>query len=212
MTIFERLANSVIEGDIEKARLHAEEAIAAGMKPVDIINRGLIAGMDIVGPRFKEGEMFIPEVLMCAKAMHAGMDIVKPLLTESEIPRIGKIVLGTVEGDLHDIGKNLVAMMLESSGWDVVNLGVDISPKDFLNAVRGTNPDILAMSALLTTTMPAMKETIDALAAEGLREKVKVIIGGAPVSQDFADNIGADGYAPDAGSATTLCKKVIGLQ
>jgi 5-methyltetrahydrofolate--homocysteine methyltransferase len=180
----------------------------AGAKPVDIIDKGLIAGMDIVGPRFKDGEMFIPEVLMCAKAMHAGLDIVKPLLTAGE-QKAGKIVLGTVKGDLHDIGKNLVGMMLESSGIEVINLGIDLSPEKFLDAVKSNKPDILGLSAMLTTTMPAMKETIEVLVKAGLRDKVKIVIGGAPVSQNYADLIGADGYAPDAGSATMLCKKML---
>jgi 5-methyltetrahydrofolate--homocysteine methyltransferase len=165
--------------------------------------------MNIVGPRFKNGEMFVPEVLMSAKAMSAGLEIVKSVLTEADVPSIGTIVIGTVEGDLHDIGKNLVAMMIESAGFKVVNLGVDKSPREFVLAVKEHNPDILAMSALLTTTMMNMKETIDALKEEGLRDKVKVIVGGAPVSQSFADEIGADGYAPDAASAAELCKNLV---
>ena len=153
--------------------------------------------------------MFVPEVLLCAKAMHSGIDIVKEALVGTDIPCVGTIVLGTVKSDLHDIGKNLVGMMMESAGFKVINLGVDIPEETFIEAVKEHKPDILALSALLTTTMPNMKSVIDALKEEGLRDKVKVIIGGAPISQGFADEIGADGFAPEAASAAALCKQLI---
>jgi 5-methyltetrahydrofolate--homocysteine methyltransferase len=183
--------------------------IDEGSAPLDIINLGLIAGMNIVGSRFKNGEMFVPEVLMAAKSMSAGIEIVKPLIADKDMPSIGKVLLGTVKGDLHDIGKNLVGMMLESGGFTVINMGIDISPEQFIKAVKEHNPDILAMSALLTTTMLHMKDTIELLKEEGLHNKVKVIVGGAPISQDFADEVGADGFAPDAASAVDLCKKLL---
>ena len=166
--------------------------------------------MNVVGARFKAGDMYVPEVMMAARAMNAGMDLVKPLIAESDLPSSGKVVLGTVAGDLHDIGKNLVGMMMESAGMAVVNLGVDIAPEKFAAAVREHKPDVLAMSALLTTTMLAMKDTIDVLEEEGLRSSVKVIIGGAPVTSDFADEIGADGWAPDAASAKDLALELAG--
>jgi 5-methyltetrahydrofolate--homocysteine methyltransferase len=206
---YEDLCNAAINGDEDKVKELTQKMLDAGNKPLDIINKGLIAGMDIVGPRFKNGEMFVPEVLMAAKAMSSGIEMVKPLMSSDDIPSIGKVVIGTVEGDLHDIGKNLVAMMLESSGFTVVNAGVDITADKFVDFAQKENADIVAMSALLTTTMVKMEETIEALKEAGIRDKVKVIIGGAPISQEFSDKIGADGYAPDAASATELCKKLL---
>lgn len=210
MAIFDELSSGVISGNVAKVSELTKKAIDDGMAPNDIINQGLITGMSVVGARFKAGEMFVPEVLMAARAMNAGLDIVKPLITEGDIPSIGKVVIGTVKGDLHDIGKNLVAMMMESGGFSVVNLGVDIPPESFAAAVKEHKPQIVALSALLTTTMLAMKDTIEVLKEEGIRNNVKVIIGGAPVTQQFADEIGADGYAPDAASATDLAKKLLG--
>lgn len=201
---FTTLANAIIDCDVEKVLELTQKAVDEGEKPSDIINLGLIAGMNVVGKYFKEGDMYVPEVLMAAKAMNDGMAIVKPLLVEGEASAAGKVVLGTVEGDLHDIGKNLVGMMMESAGMEVVDVGIDVSTQKFIDAVKEHKPDVLALSALLTTTMIAMKETIDLLKKEGLREEVKVIIGGAPVTQEYANNIGADGYAPDAASAKDL--------
>jgi 5-methyltetrahydrofolate--homocysteine methyltransferase len=208
----ESLAQSIIEGDIDQVVSATKSLVGEGKNPVEIINDGLIAGMNVVGVRFKAGDMFVPEVLMSAKAMGSAMDIVKPLIADSDMPSSGKILIGTVKGDLHDIGKNLVAMMLESGGFDVVNLGIDISPDDFLDAIDEHQPDIVGLSALLSTTMPAMKETIDAIAEEGLRDKVKIIVGGAPITQAFADEIGADGFAPDAAAATDLCRTLLGAK
>jgi 5-methyltetrahydrofolate--homocysteine methyltransferase len=209
VAVFEDLSNGIIAGNLARVSEVTKKAVEDGLAPTDIINQGLITGMSVVGARFKAGEMFVPEVLMAARAMNAGLDIVKPLIAETDIPSGGKVVVGTVKGDLHDIGKNLVAMMLESGGFNVVNLGVDIAPENFAAAVKEQKPQIVALSALLTTTMLAMKDTIEVLKEEGLRNSVRVIIGGAPVTQQFADEIGADGYAPDAASATDLAKKLL---
>jgi 5-methyltetrahydrofolate--homocysteine methyltransferase len=206
---YQNLCNEVVNGDLDKVKDLAKSLVDSGANPLEIINEGLIAGMNIVGPRFKNGDMFVPEVLMSAKAMSAGLEIVKSVLNGMEIPSIGTVIIGTVKGDLHDIGKNLVAMMLESSGFKVINLGVDLSAEQFAQAITEYNPGIVAMSALLTTTMPQMKTTIELLVENGLRGKVKVVIGGAPITQQFADQIGADGYAPDAASATDLCKQML---
>ncbi len=209
MATLEQLAQEVIKGKQKKVASMAQELINEGIAPLDIINSGLIAGMTEVGIRFKANKMFVPEVLMCAKAMEGGLSLVKPLLTAGELQTAGTVLLGTVKGDLHDIGKNLVGIMLESVGFTVINAGIDVAPEAFLEGVKEHNPDIIAMSALLTTTMLHMKDTIELLREEGLRGQVKVIIGGAPVSQDFADEITADGFAPDAASAADLCKKLL---
>ncbi|ATW27029.1 cobalamin B12-binding domain-containing protein [Candidatus Formimonas warabiya] len=208
MSSFEQLSKNVISGNQTQVRDYVKALIDAGTNPLDIINQGLIAGMNVVGARFKNGEMFVPEVLMSAKSMAAGIEIVKPLIADKDMPSKGKILLGTVKGDLHDIGKNLVGMMMESGGFHVVNLGIDIAPEKFVAAIKEHHPDIVALSALLTTTMLHMKDTIELIKEEGLR--VKCIVGGAPISQDFADEIGADGFAPDAASAVELCARLIG--
>jgi 5-methyltetrahydrofolate--homocysteine methyltransferase len=209
MAGFEDLSQAVLEGDEARVVEVTKSLLDSGVDPLDVINKGLITGMDRVGVLFKNNEMFVPEVLMSAKAMNAGVEVVKEKQQAFDMPSLGKVVIGTVRGDLHDIGKNLVAMMMESSGFTVYNLGVDIEPAKFVDAVKEYRPDIVAMSALLTTTMMNMKETIDALKEAGLKDKVKVIIGGAPITQEFADEIGADGYAPDAASATELCKQLV---
>lgn len=209
MATLEKLAQNVIKGKQKKVVADVQELIDAGTAPLDIINEGLIAGMTEVGIRFKANEMFVPEVLMCAKAMEGGLSLVKPLLASGEMTSAGNVLLGTVKGDLHDIGKNLVGIMLESVGFTVINAGIDVAPESFVQGVKDHKPDIVAMSALLTTTMLHMKDTIELLKEEGLKNQVKVIIGGAPVSQDFADEIKADGFAPDAASAADLCKKLL---
>ncbi|MDR3599084.1 MAG: corrinoid protein [Desulfosporosinus sp.] len=209
MATYADLAQSVIAGQREQVKDQVTSLIAAGNSPLDIVNEGLIAGMNVVGVRFKAGEMYVPEVLMAAKSMNGGLEIVRPLISKADQKSKGKIVLGTVKGDLHDIGKNLVGMLIESGGLEVINMGVDVSAEDFIDAIIEHEPDILALSALLTTTMPGMKDIIDLLKEQGLRDKVKVIIGGAPVSREYADTIGADGYAPDAGSAVELCKQLL---
>ncbi len=204
MADLQALAEAVINGDRDEVARLAQEAVDEGVDPESIVNDGLIVGMDEVGRRFKANEFYVPEVLIAARAMHGGMDIVKPLLAESGIEPRGQVLIGTAQGDLHDIGKNLVAMMLEGGGYEVVDIGVDVSPDQFVEAISEHSPNVVAMSALLTTTMPAMKDTIEALDAAGIRDQIKVMIGGAPVTQDYADEIGADGYAPDAASAVDL--------
>ncbi len=207
--VLEELTQRVIEGKLEIVQELTRQAIAEGYDPETIINQGLIMGMNVVGVRFKAGEMYVPEVLMCARAMSGGMEIVKPLLMGKEIVSAGKVLIGTVKGDLHDIGKNLVAMLLESVGFNVINLGTDITTEQFIQAIKDHKPDVLGLSALLTTTMLGMKDIIDQLVEEGMRDGIKVIIGGAPISQEFSDEIGADGFAPDGASATELCQKLL---
>ena len=209
MADFQNMIDTLIEGDEKKLTSLAQSALDEGVSAKEILEKGLMAGMDIVGEKMESEDMFIPEVLRSAKSMSAVIDILKPLLAEGDVIVAGKVVIGTVKGDLHDIGKNLVAMMLESAGFEVYNLGADILPDTFVEEIKGKNADMLCLSALLTTTMPMMKTTIDALSKSGLREQVKVMIGGAPVTQDFADQIGADGYAHDAGSATRLAKALL---
>lgn len=200
---------SLIVGDAKQVKELTEAALAEGIEPVRIINEGLIPGMSEVGRRFKAGEFYLPEVLIAARAMHAGLDILKPLLSRYEFKPIGVVVLGTVKGDLHDIGKNLVGMMLEGAGFEVIDLGVDVSPTKFVEMVREKKPKLVGMSALLTTTMPSMKTTIEALEEAGLRGEVKAMVGGAPLTQSYADEIGADGYAPDASSAVDKAKELL---
>jgi len=187
-----------------------KKSLDDGIAPKDVLNHGLIKGMDVVGEKMQTGEMFIPEVLRSANAMKSAVDILKPLLSADDIRASGKVVIGTVKGDLHDIGKNLVKLMLESAGFEAVDLGVDVEPQVFVDAVKENSANVVALSALLTTTMPVMKQTVDAISKAGQRDKVKIIIGGAPVTEKFADEIGADGYAPDAGSACKRLKEMIG--
>jgi len=209
MADFQNMIDTLIEGDEKKLTSLAQAALNEGVSAKDILEKGLMAGMDIVGEKMEAEDMFIPEVLRSAKSMSAVIEILKPLLAEGDITAAGTVVIGTVKGDLHDIGKNLVAMMLESAGFEVYNLGADIPPETFIEAIKDKCANMLCLSALLTTTMPMMKTTIDAITTSGLREKVKVMIGGAPVTQDFADQVGADGYAHDAGSATRLAKTLM---
>ena len=209
MNEFSAITEGVICGDAEKVVNLVQTEIDKGSKAVHILNQGLIGGMDIVGEKMQSGEMFIPEVLMSAQAMAAAVDILKPLLGEDSESKAGTIILGTVKGDLHDIGKNLVRMMMESSGFTVIDLGVDVAPEKFVEAIKTNKADIVALSALLTTTMPMMRKTIDSICESGLREQVKILVGGAPVSQKFANEIQADGYAPDAGSASKLSKSLL---
>jgi len=197
---------SVRDGDAPGAVASVQAALDAGVAPATILNDGCIAAMGEVGSLFEVGEMFVPEMLIAARAMKAGMALLKPHLSQEDVTSVGKIIVGTVAGDLHDIGKNLVAMMMEGSGFEVVDLGTDVKPEAFVAAVREHSPDLVGLSALLTTTMPSMTTTVEALVEAGLRDKVKVLIGGAPVTQHYADQIGADGYAPDASSASRLAK------
>ncbi|WP_432663830.1 corrinoid protein [Wukongibacter baidiensis] len=211
MSCFNEISEGVIKGNQNLVKEKVQELIDNGTDPLEIINQGLMAGMNIVGARFKEGDMFVPEVMIAARAMGAGIALVKPLINDADVSNAGKVVIGTVKGDLHDIGKNLVTMMIESAGFNVVNIGIDISPEKFAEAIKEHDPDIVGMSAMLTTTMTQMKETIDHLKNEGLRDSVKVIVGGAPVTQQFAEEIGADGYSADASSAAELCKELVSL-
>lgn len=205
----EAIYGAVMEGNASEAASQVEAALAAGVAPTDILYKGCIAAMDKVGQLFEDGEYFVPEMLIAARAMQSAMDVLKPHLAEDEIGAAGTAVIGTVAGDLHDIGKNLVGMMMGGAGFNVIDLGTDVSPEAFVNAVRENAPDLIGMSALLTTTLPSMEKTIQALKDAGLRDQVKVLIGGAPVTQDFADSIGADGFAPDASQAARLAKTIL---
>ncbi len=203
------IAQALMAGDAATLTTLVHGNLDQGILASSILNNILIPGMDAVGEKMESGEMFIPEVLMSAQAMGEAVEILKPLLGDGESSSAGKVVIGTVKGDLHDIGKNLVSMMMESAGFEVVDLGVDIEAARFIAAVKEENADILGLSALLTTTMPMLRKTVDAFMESGLREQVKIIVGGAPVTQSFADEIGADGYAPDAGSASKLAKQLL---
>jgi corrinoid protein of di/trimethylamine methyltransferase len=207
--LFEKMAEVLIAGKQEEVKSLTQEALDKGAAARDILDKGLLAGMDVVGQRFKAGDMFIPEVLLCARCMHGAMDILKPLLSEADAAGVGTYLIGTVEGDLHDIGKNLVSMMLEGAGFQVVDLGTNITAQQFVEAVKEHQPDILGMSALLTTTMPRMEETIQALKEAGIRDQVKIMAGGAPVTQDFVDKIGGDAYGANAASATEKAKELV---
>jgi len=204
------LSRALESGDREKSVQLTTEAISAGTNPKDIIANGLQAGMGAVGEKFSSGEYFLPDMLMAARAMKAALEVLAPLLEETGIPTIGKVVVGTVEGDMHDIGKNVVATFLKGSGFEVFDLGNNVPDQKFIDEVRDKRPDILGLSALLTTTMPFMSRIIKALEADGLRSGVKVIVGGAPVTQDYANYIGADAYSHDGGKAAKVCKQLLG--
>jgi 5-methyltetrahydrofolate--homocysteine methyltransferase len=207
--ILQKIASNLYEGEDEEVAALVQQALDQGMDPHEILHGGLIAGMDEVGRDFKADILYMPEVLIAARAMHAGMDVLRPLLAEGDVTGAGKYLIGTVEGDLHDIGKNLVRMMLEGAGFETVDLGKDVHPDTFVAAVREHQPKILGLSALLTTTMPAMKTTIEALEEAGLRGSVKIMVGGAPVTAAFAEEIGADAYAPDAATAVDVARDLV---
>ena len=209
MSIFNDLTESIMQGDDDKVRKIVQQAVEKKIPVKEILNEGLIGAMNIVGVKFKNCELFVPEVLMAARAMQAGVAVIRPLFEKSGVEPLGKVVIGTVKGDLHDIGKNLVGMMVEGSGFELVDLGVDVPPEKFVEAVKQNGAKICMMSALLTTTMPSMKETIEALKKAGLGGKVKTMVGGAPVNQKFADDIGADGYGSNAAAAVDVAKKLI---
>ncbi len=209
MSEMQDIANAVIKGEEDKVKLMVMEALNKGDKAGDIMNSGLIAGMNKVGELMEAEDMFIPEVLLSARTMTAGVDILKPHLTEGDSGGLGTAVLGTVQGDLHDIGKNLVKMLIEGAGFKVIDLGTDATPEAFLEAAKQNNACLIGMSALLTTTMPMMKSVVDTFKDAGLRDNVKILVGGAPVTQEFADEIGADGYGHDAGSAVRLAKSLV---
>jgi len=211
MAELQAIAENLIKGNASETKRLSQEAVKEGIPPEQILNQGLIAGMNVVGERFKKNEVYVPEVLIAARAMHSAMDVLRPLLTSTGVQEIGSVAIGTVKGDLHDIGKNLVAMMLEGAGFKVIDLGIDVGPEKFIEAVENQKVDIVAMSALLTTTMPGMKTVIESLRSAGVRERVKTMIGGAPVTQQYADEIGADGYAPDAASAADKAKELLSI-
>ena len=204
-----KIYNGVLEGKHKQVAVDVQAALDQGTNPVLILNEGMIAAMAEVGRLFEVGEYYVPEMLISARAMQTGLAVLKPLLKEADVKPAGRVAIGTVKGDLHDIGKNLVAMMLEGAGFEIKDMGTDVSPEKFVEAVKGGGVDIVALSALLTTTMPNMKATIDALKAAGLREQVKVMIGGAPVTDSYAQQIGADGYSPDASRAVNLAKSLV---
>ena len=206
MSDFNAMIEALVACDAGKLTDLVNKAVAEKTPASDILNKGLIAGMDIVGEKMESGDMFIPEVLMAARAMAECVTILKPLLGEGEGDAGASVIIGTVKGDLHDIGKNLVAMMMESAGMEVHNLGVDIAPENFVAQIKEKNAKIVCLSALLTTTMPMMKQTVDAIVEAGMRDQVKILVGGAPVTQSFAEEIGADGFAADAGAASKLAK------
>ena len=209
MSQIDTIYSAVLEGDAKAAQAGVQAAVDAGLPAETILKEGLIAAMGEVGRLFEENEYFVPEMLVSARAMQSGLAILKPLLAAGGSTPAGKVVVGTVKGDLHDIGKNLVAMMLEGSGFEVIDLGTDVTPEKFVKAAIEHKPNVIGMSALLTTTMPSMSTTVKALQEAGVRDRVKVMIGGAPVTESFAKQIGADGYSPDASSAVRLAKSLV---
>lgn len=208
--VLSKLSTAVIEGNKEDTARWTKDALNDGLDAQVVLNDGLMPGMDYVGVEFRAGNMYVPEVLRSARAMQASMDLLKPLLIEGGVEMLGKVLLGTVKGDMHDIGKNLVSMMCEGAGFEVNDLGKDVAPEAFVAAIKDFEPDVLGMSALLTTTMRAMEQTINALQEAGVRDSVKIMVGGAPVTQSFAEQIGADGYASNAAAAVDLAKEFVG--
>lgn len=211
MELIKRIAEHLEQGEDEEVAKLTTEAIAQNLNPKTILDDGLIAGMNVVGKKFRDHEIFLPEVLMAAKAMYAGMDLLKPLLIKGGVEVLGKIVMGSVHGDLHDIGKNLVSIMLRGAGFEVIDLGNDVPAHKFVEVAAAENAHVIGMSALLTTTMPIMKEVVDQVKEKGLDGKVKIIIGGAPVSADYANEIGADSYGFDAANAVVRVKALVGV-
>ena len=209
MTVLEQITQKLIAGEIAAVGKLTQQALEEGRPAREILNQGLLPGMDVVGDRFKQNQIYIPEVVLAAKAMHAGMDLLRPHLEAGQVKPIARVVIGTVQGDLHDIGKNLVTMMLKGAGFDVFDLGIDVRPERFTEAVRDHRADILALSSLLTTSMPSMKRTLDLMAQEGLRQNIIALVGGAPVTQAYADEIGADGYAQNASLAVDRAKELL---
>ncbi len=211
MAVIEEIYQCVLDGDMKGATAGVNTALEQNIEASEILNNGLIAAMSEVGRLFEEGEYFVPEMLIAARAMQSSVAILKPKLLEADIKPLGKVAIGTVKGDLHDIGKNLVAMMLEGAGFEIVDLGTDVAPEEFVAAIKEQDVGFIGMSALLTTTMPSMRTTIEALQEAGVRDKVKVMIGGAPVTQKYADEVGADIYTPDGPSAARKAKEALGV-
>jgi 5-methyltetrahydrofolate--homocysteine methyltransferase len=210
MELLQKISEELQKGNYEEVPKFVQEALNANIPPSKILSDGLVAGMDVVGEKFRRDEFFMPEVLISARAMQAGMNILRPKLIETGAKLAGKIVLGTVKGDLHDIGKNLVGMLMEGAGFQVIDLGIDVPSERFVEAVKMNRPNILGLSSLLTTTMPKMKEVIESLVEAGVRGRVKVMVGGAPVTEKFAKDVGADAYAPEAASAVEKARELIG--
>ena len=210
MDLLRKISEELQRGNYEQMPGFIQQALDAGMPASRILKEGLVFGMNVVGEQFQNDEIFLPDVLISAKAMHAGMTILRPKLMEAGVKLSGKVVMGTVKGDIHDIGKNLVAMLLEGAGYQVIDLGIDVSPEKFVDAVKSNKADMVGLSALLTITMPLMKEVIESLQESGIRHTVKVLVGGAPVTEQFAREIGADGYAPDAHTAVQKVRELIG--
>lgn len=208
--IFEQISENIVDGNVSKVTELTQAALDGSADPKEIITKGLLPGMNEVGELFRDGEVFVPEVLIAAKAMKAGMELLRPLLKEGDLEKVGTCVFATVKGDLHDIGLKLVGMMMESAGYEVINLGVDVDPETIVSAVKEHNPDIVGMSAMLTTTMLSMKDTVEALKENGLYDSVKVMIGGAPITDDYADEIGAT-LAEDASSAVKIANSLMGV-
>lgn len=206
----QEIYNAILDGNTSAVQAGVQAALDEKLDPADILNEGMVAAMREVGKRFEEGDYFVPEMLIAARAMQSGLVLLKPHLKNAGVKSAGKVAIGTVKGDLHDIGKNLVAMMMEGAGFEIIDLGTDVSPERFVDAVQTQQVNMIGLSALLTTTMSNMKTTIDALQAAGLRQNVKIIVGGAPVTQEFAAKIGADGYAADASRAVTLAQSLLG--
>lgn len=212
MELLQKISEELQKGNYEEIPKLVQEALNANIPPSKILSDGLVAGMDVVGEKFRRDEFFMPEVLISARAMQAGMNILRPKLIETGVKLAGKIVLGTVKGDLHDIGKNLVGMLMEGAGFQVIDLGIDVPSERFVEAVKMNRPNILGLSSLLTTTMPKMKEVIESLVEAGVRGRVKVMVGGAPVTEKFAKDVGADAYAPEAASAVEKARELIGRE
>lgn len=208
MSVLQDIADNLMKGKAPETKALVEQALKDGEAPGQILNEGLLAGMNVIGQRFKKNEVYVPEVLIAARAMKAGMEVLQPELASAGVEPIGTAVIGTVKGDLHDIGKNLVGMMLEGAGFKVVDMGIDVEPQKFVDAAKENNAKVIGVSALLTTTMTNMKAVVDAVKASGV--DTSVMIGGAPVTQAFCDEIGANGYAPDAASASDLAKELVG--
>jgi len=209
MPDLKKLYDAVVSGDAKTTQAITKEALDAGVDPLKLVNEHMVPAMDEVGRRFEANEYFVPELLISARAMKAALELIRPLLVARGDKPVGRVAIGTVKGDLHDIGKNLVASLLEGGGFEVIDLGVNVTPEKFVETINGKQANIVAMSALLTTTMPSMKTTIDALKQAGVRDKVKILIGGAPITQKYADEIGADGYSENAVGAVALAKKAV---
>jgi len=210
MTDLSKMRDALLSGDANTVVSLTNAALAEGVSPSELVNKHMVPALDEAGSKFEANEIFVPELLLIARAMKAGLQIIRPLLAQSGAEPVGRVAIGTVKGDLHDIGKNLVCMMLEGAGFEIVDLGVDVPPEKFVDAVVNQGVDIVAMSALLTTTMPNMKSTLEAIKAAGVRDKVKIMVGGAPVTDAYAKEIGADGYSADASRAVTLAKSLVG--